>query len=79
MFTIGYVMKRHSVGRGTVKAWIAAKELAAINVSRSPGSRRPRWRISAEALAAFEATRTAGVPAPRAKRRKSAGDVVEFY
>jgi transposase len=76
---IGDIMKRFGVGRGTVKAWIAANELRAVNVSREPGSRRPRWWITPEALAAFEATRTAGVPAPKAKRRKSAGDVVEFY
>jgi hypothetical protein len=79
MFTIGYIMRHFNVGRGTVKAWIEANELKAVNASRSPGSRKPRWRVSPEALAAFEAARAAGVPAPKPRRRKSSGDVIEFY
>ena len=62
-----------------VLALIAAGELAAVNWAR-PGSRRPRWRISAEALAAFERRRTAQAPAPRERRRrqKSEAGVIQF-
>ena len=49
--------KRFAVGEHTVLGWIRAGELRAVNVSRTLGG-RPRWRITAEALAAFEAMRT---------------------
>jgi excisionase family DNA binding protein len=46
----------------TVIGWIRAGELRAIDVS-SRGSRRPRYRISPEDLAAFEAGREVQAPA----------------
>jgi excisionase family DNA binding protein len=73
------IAERCGVSERTVRAWIRAGELKALNMSRTPGSRRPRWRVTQAALEAFEATRIAGVPAPRAKGRKRSGDVVEFY
>jgi excisionase family DNA binding protein len=61
--TVPEVAERLRVGEDTVRGWIATEELKAINVA-SRGSRRPKWRISPEALAAFEAARAAGAPRP---------------
>lgn len=62
----------------TVTGWIDSGELAAINVARR-GSRRPRYRISPEAIAAFEAARST-VPAPKPiRRRRSSAYVPTFY
>jgi transposase len=55
VFSIRNIMERFGVGRGTVMAWIRANELKAVNASRTSDSRKPRWRISPESLAAFEA------------------------
>jgi hypothetical protein len=72
--------ERYKVGQHTVLAWIASGELAAINVSRTPGG-KPRWRITQEAAQAFEILRSAQPapdPAPR-RRRKRSDDLVKFY
>lgn len=64
----------------TVLAWIRGGELRAVNVSRSVRSKKPRWRIPAAALEAFEVSRSAA-PAPAATRpRRGARDsVITFY
>ena len=51
------VCERFAVGEHTVLGWIRRGELRAVNVSRKPGG-RPKWRVTAEALAAFELLRT---------------------
>ncbi len=53
---VKHVAEQYSVTKHTVLAWIHSGELTAINVSRNPGG-KPSWRISTEALAAFEASR----------------------
>jgi excisionase family DNA binding protein len=73
------IAERCGVSERTVRAWIRAGELKAINLSRTPGSRRPRYRVTQAAIEAFEATRAAGVPAPRARGQKQSGDMVRFY
>jgi transposase len=73
------VMKRYGVGEHTVLGWIKAGELRAFNVGRTPGAKKPRWRISEEALTAFELLRTPTPPAPKTRRRKQDATVVEFY
>jgi excisionase family DNA binding protein len=71
--------ERFGVGEHTVLGWIRRGELKAINVGRNPEG-RPRWRITPEALAAFEALRTPAPAAPRARpRRKQPAGVIEFY
>jgi hypothetical protein len=70
--------ERFAVGEHTVLGWIRRGELRAVNVSRKPGG-RPKWRVTAEALAAFELLRTPAPPPPRSRRRKKAADVLEFY
>jgi excisionase family DNA binding protein len=73
------VCERYGVGDHTVLQWIRSGELKAFLASRRRDSKRPRWRISAEALAAFELARTPTAPPPRARRRKRSADVIEFY
>jgi excisionase family DNA binding protein len=70
--------ERYGVSEHTVLGWIRSGELRAVNVGRRPGGKKPRWRITQEALQAFEAIRTPTSPPPRARRKKPA-DVIEFY
>ncbi len=53
-----------------VLRWIANGELRAVNVGS--GRKRPRWRIAAEDVAAFEAARTAQPQTPTQRRKKAA-------
>jgi excisionase family DNA binding protein len=61
--------ERFAVGEHTILQWIHRGELRAINVARRPGG-RPKWRVTAEALEAFEALRTPVPTVPRASRRR---------
>jgi excisionase family DNA binding protein len=72
------VCDRYGVGQHTVLGWIVRGELRAINVGRRLGSRKPRWRITREALEMFEQLRTPTPPAPRIRRRKQPVGVMEF-
>jgi hypothetical protein len=58
MYTVRDLQRRFAVTEHTVLGWIRSGELTAINVGRSPGARKPRWRISQEALEAFELARS---------------------
>jgi excisionase family DNA binding protein len=78
-YTIRDICNRFGVHEQTVLAWIHSGELKAVNVGRAPGKKKPRWRITQEALDAFEALRAATPPAPKTRRRKKPTDVVEFY
>ena len=71
---------KHDVTQHTVIAWIANGELVAVDVSRKKGG-KPRWRITPEALAAFEISRMPIPPMPKAKRRSRQRDegVLDFY
>jgi excisionase family DNA binding protein len=73
------ICNRFSVNEHTVLRWIHSGELRAINVGVSPGKKKPRWRVTEEALATFEALRTPSPPPPRTRRRRRSADVVEFY
>ncbi len=71
--------ERFAVGEHTVLRWIHRGDLAAIDVSRNQGG-RPKWRITEEALEAFELLRTPSPEPPQTRRRKRQADtVVEFY
>ncbi len=81
MFTVNDLQKRYAVSEHTVLKWIRTGELKALNVGRTPRGGKPRWRITAAALEAFEAGRSpspAPTPPPRKTRGKSA-DVIQFY
>lgn len=72
------------VGLRKVLGWIEAGELAAVNMAASRKG-RPRWKISPEAIAAFDAGRTStgSVQAAPQRRRKAPVDdrvkVIEFF
>lgn len=78
MFTVADIQKRYAVGEATVLGWIRSGQLKAMNLGRTPGGKRPRWRITQEWLTAFEASRTQTPETPRVRRPKPA-NVVEFY
>jgi excisionase family DNA binding protein len=79
-FTVSEVAARFGVGAATVGAWIRAGELLAVNVSRSAGSRKPRWRITPGAVEAFEVRRAGTPPVERkSRRRQEPQDVIKFY
>jgi excisionase family DNA binding protein len=70
--------ERYGVTEHTVLAWIHSGELRAVNVGRRPGAKKPRWRIPATAVEAFEQLRAPG-PLPRRARRHRPADVIPFY
>lgn len=77
--TVRDVCDRYGVTEHTVLGWIRSGELKAINVGRRVGARKPRWRITAEALAAFEQLRTVTPPPRRTQRPRPGPGVIEFY
>ena len=70
--------ERFGVGEHTVLGWIHRGELRAIDVSRNQGG-RPKWRVTPEALEAFELRRTPNPPQPATRRRRTDTSVIEFY
>jgi excisionase family DNA binding protein len=79
MLTVQDVQKRYGVTSKTVLGWIHSGELSAINVGRRPGSKKPRWRISEDALSAFEQRRTSSAPPPKMRSRPKEPEVIQFY
>lgn len=72
------IAERYGSGLHTVLGWIDRGELAAINVARQAGG-RPRWRITEDALQAFERSRS-NSPEPNPKRRqRQTADVIDRY
>lgn len=71
--SVKQICERYGVGKHSVLQWIRTSELRAINVGHRPGAKKPRWRITEDALAAFEALRTP-TPAPSTKRRRRLAD-----
>jgi Helix-turn-helix domain len=74
------VAERYGVGVHKILSMIDAGIIVAIDM-RSPGSSRPRWRITAEAIADFERRRVAqpkAAPTPR-RRRASPSGIIEFF
>ena len=81
-YSVNDVCERYGVGEHTVLGWIKSGELRAVNVGRTPGSKKPRWRITPEALAQFELSRESGAPPATTKekrRKKSDPAVIQFY
>jgi transposase len=80
-YSVRQTAERFHVGEHTVLHWIARGELAAVNVARAAGG-KPHWRVTPEALQAFELLRSAQPiepqPQPRRRRRRDA-EVIEFY
>jgi hypothetical protein len=78
-FSVRDVTERYGVSEHTVLGWIKTGELKAMNVGRRLGAKKPRWRITQAALAAFELSRTPTPSLPRSRRRKRPAEVIEFY
>lgn len=76
--TPAQIAERYGVSSDKVRGWIQAGDLAAVNVA-ARASGRPRWVVTPEALAAFEAARSAQpTPKVQRRRRRQASDVIEF-
>jgi excisionase family DNA binding protein len=71
------VKDRYGVSENTVLSWIKSGQLQAINVGRTPAGKRPRWRITQQALEEFELARSSSSPTNRI-RRKKVPDIIEF-
>ena len=79
-FTVKDLCNRYGVAEHTVLSWIRSGQLRALNVGRHPSSKKPRWRVTSEALEAFELCRTHSPPPSRTRRRrKQESNLVEFY
>jgi hypothetical protein len=76
--TVAELAKRYRVGEDKVRAWIARGELAAINTAAVLCG-KPRWVVTAEALAAFERRRAAPAPTPRPARKRKKRQEVDYY
>ncbi|MGE0378866.1 MAG: helix-turn-helix domain-containing protein [Planctomycetaceae bacterium] len=79
-YTVRDVQVRYDVTEHTVLGWIRNGELKALNVGTAPGKKKPRWRITQEALDEFELLRASQAPPPPRKRRKrQSTDTMKFY
>ena len=78
-YSVRDLVQRYHVTEHTVLAWIRSGELNAVNVGVAPGKKKPRWRITQEALDGFELARTHSPPPPRTRRKKHDTSVIEFY
>lgn len=77
--TVEQVAERYAVGKATVWGWIHSGELLALNVGRKPGAKKPRWRITAEAIERFELIRSSRPPAPPVRRRRKQTSEINYY
>jgi hypothetical protein len=71
------VARRYRVGEDKVRRWIARGELAAVNTA-AVLSGKPRWVVTAEALAEFERKRRGG-PSPKPQRRRRRVPLVDYF
>jgi hypothetical protein len=76
-YTVADLAKRYRVGPDKVRGWIARGELAAVNTAAALCG-KPRWVVSADALAAFEGRR-AGGPLPKPVRRSRRAETTDYY
>lgn len=59
-FSTAELAERYGVNISKVGEWIRNGELRALNVAQTINGHRPRYRITAEAVAEFERRRTVG-------------------
>ncbi len=76
--TVRDVARRYRVSPDKVRGWIKQGELPAINTAaRMCG--KPRWVITPEELASFEAKRRAVTSPKPTPRRKKQSQMVDYY
>lgn len=77
--TVAEVAERLGINTSKVGKFISDGSLRAIDVSYTPGKGKPRWRISIEALADFEAARSnTPAPAPKTRRKTIPRSPIEY-
>ena len=76
-YTVAALCRRWRVGADKVRGFIRRGELLAVNLA-SHLSGKPQWRITPEAVAAFEARRTSAPP-PKTPRRKKRTGEIDFF
>jgi len=76
-FTVAQLAERWQIDSGKILGWLHNGSLRGLNVAASTTTRR-RWRISTDAVAAFEAARSSG-PVPKAVRRRPDPKVIQFF
>lgn len=71
------VSERLGISPDAVATHIRAGRLKGVNVGN--GSQRPRWKVSIDDLEEFVAARTTAPAPTKARKRKTAGEVIEFF
>ena len=71
--------RRYGISVNKILGWIRSGQLEALNVASRQGG-RPRWTVTPESLARFEAARSsaATVRLPRARRQRKPTDYREY-
>jgi hypothetical protein len=77
-YTVADLCKRWRVGADKVRTWIKTGQLAALN-TRDARCGRPRFVVTAEALADFERGRSAAPPPRPSRRRKRRGGGIDYF
>jgi hypothetical protein len=75
--TVADVAKRYRVSPDKVRRWIDRGELLAVNTAEALCG-KPRYVITAEALAEFERRRSTAPP-PKPKRRKKSPVMMDYF
>ncbi len=68
-YTVAELAEAIGVKDDVVHAWIASRELVAMNVAQKRNG-KPRWRITQEAFDAFQAARTTTPKTVTVQRRQ---------
>ena len=76
--TAAQVARTLRVNSDKIRSWIRSGELAAVDVSQSPGG-KPRWRITPDALNEFAERRAAVVAPSSVRHHRGRGDVTEYF
>jgi hypothetical protein len=76
VLSVPMIAKRYRVKEDTVRAWIKANLLPAVDVS-NPASQRPLWRVSEADLIEFRKRRSPQ-PTEPTKRRKRKSQIREY-
>jgi hypothetical protein len=77
-YSVRDLAARWKVCMSKIRSFIQRGELAATNLAGSLGG-RPQWRVSPEAVRAFEARRAGGPPPRPTRRKKTRPGVIDFY